>query len=124
VKEVTMDLLCELDEDELRDRGRMLSSTLIEYDTVEADKKEATKGFSEQLKGLRGTMRRLSVCIRTKTETRPVQCIVDFNSPVNGTKRITRIDTGEFVRDEPMSAQDCQNNLFEVPLEGPKSKPN
>ena len=113
MKEVTLDLVCELDDDELRERGNTLSATALEYDKVEADKKEATKEFSDQLKELRGTIRKLSGIIRRKSETRPVACIVEFHSPVTGTKRITQKDTGEFVRDEPMTAQECQNNLFD-----------
>lgn len=113
MKEVTLDLMCELDDDELRERGATLSSTALQYDVVEDQKKSATKEFSDELKQLRGEMRKLSVIIRAKKETRPVLCMMDFHSPATGIKRITRMDTGEFVRDEPMSSQECQNNLFE-----------
>jgi hypothetical protein len=113
MKEITLDLLCELDDNELRDRGQTLSSTMLQYDTVEEAKKAAGKEFSEELKGLRGEMRKLSVNIRRKAETRSVLCIQEFHSPTVGTKRITRLDTGEFVRDEPMTSQEHHNNLFE-----------
>jgi hypothetical protein len=113
MKEISFDLLCDLDDDELRQRGQTLSSTALEYDKVEEAKKAATKEFSEELKGLRGEMRKLSLNIRRKAETRPILCVVEFHSPVNCTKRITRLDTGEFVRDEPMTVQECQENLFE-----------
>jgi hypothetical protein len=113
MKQVSVDLVCELDDDELRVRGESLSSVALQYDKVEDEKKAATKEFSDELKGLRGEMRKLSIVIRQKKETRSVLCAVDFHSPTNGIKRITRLDTGEFVRDEPMSAQECQSNLFE-----------
>jgi hypothetical protein len=71
------------------------------------------KGFSEELKGLRGEIRKLSGIIRRKQENRPVICYVEFHSPVVGTKRISRKDTGEFVRDEAMSAQECQTTIFD-----------
>lgn len=114
-KEVTLDLVCDLNEEELRQRGATLSSTSLEYDLVEQQKKDATKEFADSLKELRGTMRRLSCVIREKAETRPVLCAVEFHSPVQGTKRFTRLDTGEFVRDEPMSSQECQAHLFDGP---------
>jgi hypothetical protein len=113
MKEATFDLVCDLDDDELRERGNTLSSTALEYDKVEAEKKDVMKGFSESLKSLRGEIRKLSGIIRRKQETRPVLCFVEFHSPVVGTKRISRKDTGEFVRDEAMSAQECQANMFE-----------
>jgi hypothetical protein len=122
--EITLDLVCALDDDELRTRGAQLSSTSLEYDLVEDQKKTATKEFGDQLKALRGEMRRLSGNIRRKAETRPVQCIVEFHSPVVGTKRISRIDTGEFVRDEPMTAEEHQNNLFEDKTVPKKERPN
>jgi hypothetical protein len=35
-----------------------------------------------------------------------------MNRPVPGIKRISRLDTGEFVKDEPMTDEDRQQNLF------------
>jgi hypothetical protein len=113
MKEITVELLCEMTDDELRDRGAELSAASIEYDKIEDDKKSAMKEFKEELEELRQKRRRLSFNIRRKAEVRLVNCIVEFHSPVSGTKRITRFDTGEYVRDEPMTAEEHQNNLFE-----------
>lgn len=113
MKEITVELLFELTDDELRARGAELSAASIEFDRVEEQKKSAMKEFKEELEQLRQRRRLLSFNIRRKAEVRLVECIVEFHSPVSGTKRITRIDTGEFVRDEPMSAEEHQNNLFE-----------
>ncbi len=113
MREITLDLMCDLDEHELRDRALQMSSAILRIDEVEADKKDATKTFSEQLASLRADLRRLSGVIRAKRERRAVMCFVEYHSPVNGNKRISRSDTGEFVRDEPMSPLELQENLFE-----------
>lgn len=113
MKELTLELICELDEVELGQRAQSLSLTTLKIDEVEDNKAEANKAFKEELNGLREQARKLSHTLRTKTELRPVVCIVDFHSPTQATKRITRKDTGEFYRDEPMTGFECQTHLFE-----------
>src|ERR1700733_11728525 len=113
MKEITLQMVCELDEVELAQRAQMLSLTTLKIDEVEDDKAEANKSFKEELNGLRESARKLSRTVNTKTEVRPVECWVEFHSPSQGTKRVTRKDTGEFYRDEPMTAAECQTHLFE-----------
>lgn len=108
-----MELVCDLDVAELSERAQMLSLTTLKIDEVEDNKATVGKAFKEELNGLREQARKLSRALRNRSEVRPVVCMVVFNSPVQGTKRIVRRDTGEFYRDEPMSSQECQNNLFE-----------
>ena len=108
-----LDLMCELSQDEITDRAQQLSSTVVRFDEVEIEKKNSAKFYSDQLASLGGTIRRLSTVIRQRAESRPVVCGIMFHSPVQGSKRIVRTDTGEIVRDEPMSALEHQNNLFE-----------
>ncbi len=113
MKRITETLTCELSEQELNEKGQLMSAAMLEYDTVEDQKKEATKVFSEQLKEVRGRMRQLSRVIRDKSEERSVECIVRFHNPEPGMKRIIREDTGEIVRDEQMTMAERQNNLFD-----------
>jgi hypothetical protein len=113
MKEITIELECVLDESELNDRGQSMSTAMLRYDEVEAAKKEASKDFSEEMKALRGRMRELSKNIRRKSEFRPVVCVVRFHVPELGMKRIMRSDTGEIVRDEVMTFEERQNNLFD-----------
>jgi len=113
MKEIMLDLMCELDQAEITDRAQQLSSTVVRFDEVEIEKKNSAKFYSDQLASLGGTIRRLSTVIRQRAESRPVVCAIMFHSPVQGSKRIVRKDTGEIVRDEPMSALEHQNNLFE-----------
>jgi hypothetical protein len=111
-KSITEELFCEFSQDEMDAKGQELSSTMLEYDNVESQKKDATKEFTDSLKELRGRMRSISKNIRRKGEARAVSCHVLFHVPAVGTKRIVRIDTGELVRDEPMSNDEMQENLF------------
>lgn len=113
MKEVTIELLCELDDVELGHRAQALSLTTLRIDEVEAEKAGANKEFKEELDQLRKGARKLSLTLRSRTETRPVQCIVEYNSPTPGSKRIARKDTGEFYRDEPMTPDECQTHLFD-----------
>ncbi len=39
-------------------------------------------------------------------------CTVFFHTPAEATKRIVRMDTGEVVREEAMTAAECQLNMF------------
>jgi hypothetical protein len=115
MRDETFDLICELNDLELQDRALQMSSVVIRTDEVEAQKKDAMKGFTEELGSLRGEMRRLSGVIRNRCERRAVMCAVMFHKPVQGTKRIVRRDTGDIVRDEPMTAFEMQDNLFDPP---------
>jgi DNA segregation ATPase FtsK/SpoIIIE-like protein len=111
-KEIMLELWCELDDTEMLVRGQMLGAVVAEVELAEVQKSDAMKGFTDQLKALSQQRSKLGGIIRRKAETRMVNCDVQFHSPVPGTKRITRLDTGEFVRDEPMTAAEHQGNLF------------
>lgn len=113
MKEIVLDLMCDLGNDEVNDRAQQLSSTISRNDEVDAEKRASAKHYAEQLNALGGQIRKLSGVIRQRAESRPVACAVLFHSPSTGTKRIVRKDTGEVVRDEAMSQFEMQNNLFE-----------
>lgn len=113
MKKIMQELLCELTPEELLHRGQALSAASEDYVRVEGDKKSAMAGFKEQLEDLRMSIARLSGAIRAKAEARLVECAVEYHSPVQATKRIVRLDTGEFVRDEPMTVLECQSHLFD-----------
>lgn len=119
-------LWCLLDDEELLVRGQMLSDCSQQYELVEKQKKDTMKEFGEQLGELRSTRIGLAQAIKDKREKRLVECVVMYHSPVQGTKRFTRLDTGEFVRDEPMSASEMQQNLFapDPPPTSPGGPPN
>jgi hypothetical protein len=70
------------------------------------------KEFKERLVGLNEQQRKLARVIRGRVELRMVQCAVLFHAPLEGVKRIVRMDTGEVVREEPMTDSEKQLNLF------------
>lgn len=113
MKEITIDLECELTQEELNDRAQKMSSSMLTYDEIEDRKKDVAKNMAEEMSSLRDQMRLYSLAIRKKTENRPVICRVQFHSPELGMKRIIRNDTGEIVRDETMSYEERQSNLFD-----------
>ena len=112
MKQIELELLCELTDEEVQMRGLQLASAFVERDKVDAAKRDAARSFGKQLEGIDERMRRLSDAIAERREYRFVRCAVIFHSPANGTKRIVRADTGEIVREEPMTMAECQQFLF------------
>lgn len=118
MKEVTLEILCDLDEQELAQRSQQLSLTTLKIVEVEQSKKSAMAEFKEELEALHKQQWGLSLTVRNRSELRPVICRVEYHKPSQGFKRISIKDTGEHYRDEPMSAQESQANPFD---DGPKA---
>jgi predicted secreted protein len=112
MKEVTREIVCDLDERELAEVAQRLGLTTLNIDVVEAERAEQAKGYREKLAGLRESARKLSTVLQSRSEVKPVECLVMFHTPAQGTKRVVRKDTGEIYRDEPMTALELQQNLF------------
>jgi hypothetical protein len=111
-KRIELELYCNLTDDEVQSRGLMLVEAITERDQVDAARREAGKRFKDKLVGLDERQRKLGRVIRERAEHRMVQCMVLFHMPVEATKRIVRLDTGEVVREEPMTQGECQLNMF------------
>jgi hypothetical protein len=114
-KRIELKLHCDLDESELRDRGQQLAESLREAARVEKEKSDAAKDFKEQLEEIYGRMGAVAEAIREKCEFRLVACEVQFHTPVVGSKRTIRLDTGELLRDESMTMDEQQLNLYASP---------
>jgi uncharacterized coiled-coil DUF342 family protein len=99
--------------DELQEKGQELSNSVLEFSDVEAEKKTKMDEFKQFLDGIEGRIHRLSREIRAKGREVPTACVVRFHVPRTAFKQIVRLDTGELVREEQMSPQECQENLFE-----------
>ena len=109
-----MQLRCEYSEVELAEKRDELSSVTIGAGEVEARKADAAKGFKDQLDALYSRGHVLAVQIKARGENREIDCAVELNNPTVGIKRIVRLDTGEFVQDEAMTAEERQIGLFEA----------
>jgi hypothetical protein len=112
-----MELPCTLSEEELSSRSSMLAETVTAKDDTNLARTSSMKGFKDRLTWLDERQRELATMLRSGIERRMVGCIVEFHAPVEASKRIIRVDTGEFVREEPMSAVECQAHLFAPPAE-------
>lgn len=113
-REIEMELPCELNDDDVTERALQMSATMAEIDEVDSAKRDAVKVHSDRLKFLHGRLRSLGNAVRTRSENRIVRCAVDYHVPTVGAKRITRKDTGDVLKEEPMTDAECRKELFEM----------
>lgn len=112
-KKITLSLWHELTNAELRQRSDDLAEHTLLYGQIEREKKAATAAFTERLESENLTCLILSREIRERGLLEQTECMVQFHTPVVGTKRIVRLDTGDIVKDEAMDGNECQEHLFE-----------
>lgn len=116
-KRVEMELPCLLTDEETHSRCMMLVETVTATAETNAARAASMKEFKDKITGLAERQRELSNVLNTGIESRMVACIAQFHTPAESTKRIIRTDTGEVVREESMTAAECQVNLFESAAE-------
>lgn len=109
-----LQLRCEYSEQELAEKRDELSSVTIGAHEVEQRKADAAKEFKEQLDTLYSRGDVLAHQIKARGENREIDCVIELNKPTVGIKRIARLDTGEFVKDEAMTEEERQIGLFEA----------
>lgn len=109
---IELELPCSLTDEEIQSRGRMLGETIWTIDDTNAARTASMKEFKEKLVGLNEQQRKLARIISNRVETRMVRCAIQFHAPCEGMKRVVRMDTGEMVREEPMTDSEKQLNLF------------
>lgn len=103
-------------EDELASFKDELAEIDIDIDEVEAEKKEATKGFNESLKDKRNDRTRLLKNIRQKSEFVKEECFkfIDHDAREVGYYN----DHGTLVYQRPIRADEMQKSIFEVKRTG------
>ena len=111
-KPVELKLPCTLTDRELQSRGLMLGASVIQKAEVEQQRREAAKEFRDRLTGIDELQRELTAVLTSGIEFRMVGCLVQFHTPAEATKRTVRCDTGEVVKEEPMTAGECQLHLW------------
>jgi len=109
---VELKLLCDLTPEEITLRSQEIAACLGEVEDIKMQKSAAAKEFTRQIAELEERMRKLATAVRSKQESRMVSCVVEFHVPQVRMKRITRTDTGELVREEFMSDEECQQKFF------------
>lgn len=118
---LTLDLWHEFTLDELREKGLDLAAATGHKDDVEVIEKSRREQFKKEWEEIEGQIRMISSQIRRRGILRPVNCIVQFHKPHVGAKQVFREDTGELVKEEAMSPQECQEHLFPPEAEQAKS---
>jgi hypothetical protein len=116
-----LDLWWDFSPDELRQKGQDLAHALEKRDEMEIVEKGRREAFKGEWEEISGQVRMISSHIRRRGMLKPVACLIRFHHPLVGTKQIVREDTGEVVKEEPMSASECQEHLFERQPEEPRA---
>ena len=102
----------EFSEDELKELAKSLAFNVQRHTQTQEEQKASASQFKEKLEGFNVAIGKLSRHINNGWEMRNVKCQVFYHLPVQGTKRIVRVDTGEVVREEAMSSREMQEELF------------
>jgi hypothetical protein len=117
MQKIVLDLEVKLTAKELQEKGQEMASAVLQYDEYEEEKKAIAKDLGDKMKELHGKLSALAKVTRRKTEVRPVECKVELDTPEVGSKRITRADTKEIIKEMPMTLAERQSNLFEDSIE-------
>jgi hypothetical protein len=113
VTKQSIQLRCEYSDTELNDKRDELVSVIRGAHETEQERVATNKGYKEALEALYSRRDVLAAQIHERGENRLVECACQLNSPIVGVKRIVRLDTGEFIADEPMTDEERQEKLFE-----------
>ncbi|MGH9501686.1 MAG: hypothetical protein ACRD20_02420 [Terriglobales bacterium] len=116
---VSQSLRCPLTDQEKIRFGEGLARLLEEYGEVEDEKTAVNAKFKAQLEGIEAASTKARKVLSAGYEYRWIDCRVLYNDPASRQKTLVRLDTGEVVRIEDMSEEECQENLFSPPAPGP-----
>jgi hypothetical protein len=94
--------------DELYRAGQDLAAATREAIASETEKKAAQAGYKARTEEAQARAAALSLKITQGYEMRDLDCVVYFSMPRAGMKQIVRPDTGEVVREEPMTEKELQ----------------
>lgn len=110
----TMHLICELTDDEIRDRAFQAGQVDQELEAL-ADRFEVAKKDHKAEVGVREELRKTLLReIRTKQTTRPVECEIERVYAPAFVVRTVRTDTGELVHERRMTDDERQEKLYEL----------
>ena len=108
--------------DEQRELGAALAREAQGIYDLRAEKTEATAAITARIKSAEKRAADLTVKINNGYELREVEVMHMLEEPRPGMKRIIRADTGEHLRDEPMTAAEMQSSFgFRDPEVGGES---
>jgi hypothetical protein len=107
--------------DELRELGTQLAREQQVIMDLETGKAQSTAAFNAQIKEAENRRNGLTIKINNGYEMRETEIMVLLETPRPGMKRLLRVDTGEILRDEPMTLTEMQQSFGfrEEPPEAP-----
>lgn len=94
--EFSRELKCKLTDHEVAERSALLATRLEDRDAVDAERAKTAKKYKRILDGLQAEIADLALQVRTRSETRDVQCRTDRFA--DGTVVVVRLDTGEVLQ--------------------------
>jgi hypothetical protein len=100
---------CMLTAAELRQAGEDLARATREAIECENDKKTAAAAYKARGEHAQSRCAALSLKITQGYEMRDIECVVYYGTPRHGFKQVIRPDTGETVREEPMTPAEMQS---------------
>ncbi|MDD5699114.1 MAG: hypothetical protein PHH77_10905 [Victivallaceae bacterium] len=104
-------LECVLTQDELVEMGRKLSKETQRRNSLEDEKKSVNSSLKASIDACNAEINRLGIIVSNGKEMREVECETRYNTPQNGIKSLIRMDTGEVIREQPMSSNE-RSDLF------------
>lgn len=96
---------------ELADLSGRLALACQDRYTAEEEKKAAMAGFKKRIDDASANVAHMSRLVNSGWEMRGTKCRIDYNTPVDGTKRFVRLDTGETVKEIVMDSSEFQDLL-------------
>lgn|SRR5678815_803434 len=100
----------ELSQDEIAERAQRAAHLLQKRDDRDADSKAAQKAAKAEIERIEAEMRAMSAEVRDKATYKPVPCERQYIYRT-GVVREIRTDTGEVLRERPMSDRERQTEL-------------
>ena len=100
---------CNLTAAEMRQAGDDLARATRSAIECENDKKTTAAAYKARAEMLSAQCASLSLKITQGYEMRDIECVVYYGTPRQGFKQIIRPDTGETIREEPMTPAEMQS---------------
>lgn len=110
-KKVSEYLKYTFSEDETRDNAKRLARKNQELAELELKKKQLMADLKAEMDKATADAATLARWVNDEYDFRMVECEVMLDSPREGQKTTYRIDTGEVVKTEKMSAEEMQQTL-------------
>ncbi len=95
-------------QEEIKAAGSDLAAANHKRDSIERRKKEIVASLTAELEEQKAAITRLSDMIRMGFEWRDIEVRVELDTPIQGQKRVVRLDTGEEVAVKRMTDDDRQ----------------